>query len=184
MTVIALAGYAGVGKDTVAEHLVGYCGYRRVAFADNVREALARLDPYLGGRLRLSKALEEYSWDFLKRSDLYGPEIRRLLQVMGTEVGRDLVGPSVWIDALLKTMVPGKRYVVTDVRFPNEIMALKKFDPNTWAVKVTRPGFGPVNQHISDAGLADFYFDVILQNDGTVDDLRADAESLHIRTGT
>lgn len=35
--IIALTGYAGVGKDTVADLLVRYMGYRKLAFADALR---------------------------------------------------------------------------------------------------------------------------------------------------
>lgn len=41
ITIIAMAGYAGTGKDTVADLLVEHAGFRKVAFADAVRGELA-----------------------------------------------------------------------------------------------------------------------------------------------
>jgi len=39
--IIALTGYAGVGKDTVADLLVAHLGFRKVAFADALRGEVA-----------------------------------------------------------------------------------------------------------------------------------------------
>lgn len=39
--IIALTGYAGTGKDTVADLLVTHCGFRKLAFADALRAEVA-----------------------------------------------------------------------------------------------------------------------------------------------
>lgn len=39
--IIALTGYAGAGKDTVADLLVTHCGFRKLAFADALRAEVA-----------------------------------------------------------------------------------------------------------------------------------------------
>jgi 50S ribosomal subunit-associated GTPase HflX len=49
--IIGLSGYAQVGKDTVANILVQHHGYKRVAFADKIRECLFALDPIIAVRL-------------------------------------------------------------------------------------------------------------------------------------
>ena len=41
--IIGLSGYAQSGKDTVANILVQHYGYKRVAFADKIRECLFAL---------------------------------------------------------------------------------------------------------------------------------------------
>jgi dephospho-CoA kinase len=47
MTVIGLTGYAQTGKDTVGEILVRDHGFKRVAFADAVRECVYALNPLI-----------------------------------------------------------------------------------------------------------------------------------------
>src|SRR6266511_6207822 len=98
---IGLTGYAQSGKDSVAGFLKDY-GYQRVAFADGVREALLALDPFLvpfppiipsAIPPRLSALVAGVGWDEAKKH----PEVRRLLQRLGTEVVRDMVDPDAWV---------------------------------------------------------------------------------------
>jgi dephospho-CoA kinase len=168
--IIALHGFAQVGKDTVAG-LLGEYGYIRRAFADKLRDALYILNPIIladsyGRIFRLQEIVDEIGWDEAKVNH---PEVRRLMQVLGTEVGRELLGPDVWVDLLTKQLEYGKKYVITDLRFLNEVTALRRL-PNVTLVRVTRPGVGPVNGHVSDKGL-DIVFDEEILNDGTLDDL-------------
>lgn len=188
-TVIGMHGYARSGKDTVAQFLAPF-GYKRLAFADRLRECMYALNPIIGadsyGRLiRLRDAVDEVGWDEAKSVVLAkdeDPEIRRLLQVFGTEVGRELLSDSIWVDIVLDQIKEGwrenqsARFVITDVRFPNEEVGLRTglgflrtIDIQLW--KVTRPGVNPVNSHVSDAGLADSLFDKVLSNHGTLEDL-------------
>jgi dephospho-CoA kinase len=81
--IIGLSGYARSGKDTVAELLVLNYGFKRMAFADGIREALSALNPILHDGMRLNEVVKEYGWELAKSKD----EVRRLLQVLGTEVG-------------------------------------------------------------------------------------------------
>lgn len=180
--VIGLHGYARSGKDTVAEFLKPH-GYQRLAFADRLRECMYALDPIVGcdthGRLwRLQEVVDEVGWDEAKGVTLSddGPEIRRLLQVFGTEVGRELLRDSIWVDVVLDQISdadewPEARFVITDVRFPNELEALRKV-PGAQLWKINRAGVNPVNSHVSDAGIPDDEFDLVIENDGTLQDLK------------
>jgi len=82
--IIGLSGRAGSGKDEVAKVLVDLYGYKRIAFADAIRDALYELNPLVSDRIRVADLVDEYGWDFAKKNF----EVRRLLQVFGTEVGR------------------------------------------------------------------------------------------------
>jgi hypothetical protein len=121
--IVGLTGFARHGKDTVAGVLTAEAGYTRVAFADGVRSMALAVDPLLYGNVRLSKVIAVTGWDKAKATI---PEVRRLLQVIGTEGVRDHIGPDSWVLA-------GKRkideiegpVVVTDARFPNEAEAIK-----------------------------------------------------------
>lgn len=176
MKIIGLTGVAGSGKDTVAELLAPY-NFKRVAFADPLRELLYKLNPAIDeeadpdvGSSRLAEIVDWFGWDVAKRSY---PEIRELLQRLGAG-GRDVISSTVWINAaLLKAsgiLVEGSNVVVTDVRYPNEIDAVRGYGGEVW--RVVRPGTGPVNDHETETLLDKFDVDRVLVNNGTIDDLR------------
>ncbi len=167
-TLIGLWGYAGAGKDTAAEALVAD-GWTRAAFAGPVYTALLALDPKVADHgWRVSDVVHEQGWDSAKRSY---PEVRRLLQRMGTEAGRRVHGENVWIDALFRTVDPGQRVVITDVRFENEAKAI--YVRGGLVVEIFRPGVGPANGHASEVRLPDGAIDRTIRNDGTVAELHA-----------
>ena len=61
-------------------------------------------------------------------------------------------------------------YVITDVRFPNEAVAVRKFgESQVWRIK--RDGVKAVNRHISETAMDDQRVDQILTNRGTIEDL-------------
>ena len=175
--IIGLSGYARSGKDTVAEILVENHGFIRVAFADKLREALYALNPIIGhenemygllGLVYLQDVIDEYGWDGVK-STVYGPEVRRLLQRMGTEVGREILGENIWVNAAIEPLRIDEDYVFTDCRFVNEAKATKFYEGQVW--RVNRPGVGPANDHISEIGLDNWPFDVVIENAGSIGDL-------------
>jgi dephospho-CoA kinase len=167
---IGLHGFAGAGKDTVAEILSQY-GYTRVAFADVLREALYVLNPIIidppdAPELRVQDLVDRHGWDEAKRKY---EEIRRMLQVLGTEVGREMIDQNVWVDSVFKKLEEGKKYVFADVRFVNEHHAIDSRLGTL--IRIDRPGYGPVNDHKSDKGLPPEWFDAAIVNDGTIEDL-------------
>lgn len=179
--IVGLTGYARHGKDSVAEVLVKY-GYERYALADSMKQALLVLDPYVIGNpdekgkaegpdgfwrpIRLSKLVRHKRWEGAKKE----PEVRRLLQVFGTEVGRSMLGEDVWIEALVKS-VPnfysdhGPRVVISDVRFLNEARFIRRCRGEVW--KVVRPDFdnGVGVTHSSEREIAQIREDELFTND-------------------
>ena len=159
MRLIALGGYAGAGKDTVAQ-LVGWPVRH---WADPVRRAALALDPYItSAGCPLSTVVHGYGWDDAKRRL---PQVRQVLQRVGTEAGRDIHGPDCWVR--LADLAPPACYA--DTRFRNEVDAV-------WAagghfVWVERPGVGPANAHSSEHSLHPVLADYVLRNDGTLEDL-------------
>jgi len=162
--IIGLSGYAQSGKDTVAELLCLNYGYKRVSFADPMREALMRLNPIVGHE-PLAHLVNDYGWDVAKAN----PEVRRLLQVFGTEVGRSLFGETFWIDQAFKRAEEYERVVFSDVRFPNEATAIQARGGDVW--RINRHNHAPVNGHKSEHAMDMFMFKHVLYNDGTIDDL-------------
>lgn len=152
--VIALTGYAGVGKDTVADILVRDHGYTKLSFADKVKELLLAVNPWIivpefGGTARLQALINTMGWHKAKRY----PEVRRLLQELGTET-RNVISEDVWINPIIDFITheeSPEKIVVSDVRFANELEALRNIACHccltVTVVRLTRAEIGPANDH-------------------------------------
>lgn len=189
--IIGLIGRKRSGKDTVAAHLVENYGHTRLAFADGVRDALYRLNPLIADRSdwdihRVADLVDAVGWENAKEDT----EIRSLLQRMGTDAVRDVVGEEAWVKALERKVdqfpilqVEGlrrpitPRIVITDVRFPNE--AEYVIDEGGTIVRILRPDTDMSGDtHISETALDFFSADVTLVNDGTVEDLHREVDEM------
>lgn len=192
MEIIALSGYARSGKDEAAKVLVEEFGFQQVAFADKLREMLYQLNPIVSlkplvewyavdgvavsdghGTLKalyVKDVIDEYGWNGYKESP-YGTEIRRLLQRLGTEAGRQTLWDSIWIDAALTGLGDDAKVVVSDARFFNEFDAVRERGGRIW--RIERPGVGPANDHPSETEAVSYpNFELTLNNDGTLDQWR------------
>lgn len=181
MEIIALSGFARSGKDEVSNILVKEFGFKKVAFADKLREVLYALNPTLIGRFEISEnavipqvtlqeVIDVYGWDGYKES-MYGLEIRRLLQRLGTEAGRETLWDSIWIDAALTGHDEDAKIVISDARFINEFEAIISRGGYVW--RVDRPGVGPANDHKSETEAVGYKkFSMQIYNDGDLDDLK------------
>jgi len=176
---IGLCGYAGAGKDTAARVLIDEFFFQRVAFADPIKGALLALDPLVPGpdkdHVRLSEFCRDRSWAEVKEY----PEVRRLMQVLGTEVGRNLFDPEIWVkiaESKILSQLSVGNTVVTDVRFPNEARLIKKHEGVL--VRLSRPDFGPVNEHVSDRASESWTYDYILENDSSIEALHQKMRTL------
>lgn len=174
---IGLSGWARSGKDTAAEYLVEQKGFTRVAFADPLREALYRLNPLIevqgfpGARLR--QMVDLAGWDELKAAS---EDVRGLLQRMGTEVGREMIRDSIWVDLAMKKADSLDFVVITDVRYPNEAEAIRDRGGILW--RIQRPYLGPANTHPSETALDEYKFDAVVENNGFVEDLHEKIDKL------
>lgn len=158
--VIGFGHLARVGKDSAAEALVRRAGYRRLAFADPLKAVALDVFPTLRERV------ETWGWDRVKTTDW---SVRPMLQRLGLAV-RDHLGSDIWLDAALSKMEPGRRYVISDVRFKNE--AQRILDIGGVVYRIDRPGVGPANEHISEMELAEWDgWTGVVVNDGTLSEL-------------
>lgn len=175
--IIALSGYAGAGKDSVADVLVAERGFVKYAWADTLRLAAAALNPIVhahdGDIVRYNDAIKAVGYTEAKV--LY-PEVRLVLQRLGTEVGRNLISDNVWVDATLARIERdgnwNRNVVIADTRFPNEAEAVKSVDADNIVVRVTREGVGPESDHASEISLDDWEFDFHFDNNSDLDSLK------------
>jgi len=170
--IIGLCGFAQSGKDTLAEILAKEEGFKRVAFADKMKSILSIINPYVRyvndhgavHFLRVQEAVELWGWEDVKRFT----EVREMLQKLGTEGGRELLGKDVWISAAFKDItLADEKVVFTDVRFPNEAEAIKK--ANGIIIRIIRGDTAPVNGHSSE--VAYNTQDYVIRNNSTKEDM-------------
>ena len=162
--IVGINGLKRSGKDTIGSYLIREHGYKRLSFAAPLYEAVYRLNPWVTKHFRLQGVVDSLGWEWTKENV---PEVRRLLEYMGTEVGRELFGQNFWIDQAIRQVNDTDRYVFTDVRFENEIAAIADFRPDAYLLKVVRPGLVP-NGHVSDRHLPNDLFDGSVMNDDTI----------------
>lgn len=206
---IGISGRARHGKNAVGEVLVRN-GFVQVGFADALKDMALRLDPIIFTRTdtfrlsgldgRLGTMVKDIGWDKAKEF----PEVRRILQVLGTECVRDILGEDSWIDALFNRLVRDgficdccspepeifQSVVVTDVRFPNEARFIGDLGGELWRVtRYVRPigkrvGWlerydnGIDADHPSEALVDELDVDVNIMNDGTLEDLERKVEEI------
>jgi hypothetical protein len=161
--VIMMSALMNGGKDTVASYLVRKYGFTRFAFADKIRESLYALNPLIpvggGNVMRLQKLVDAQGWDAVKRSYC---EVRELMQRLGTEAGRDVLGNHVWTSALLSEQPTGDfpkecKVVISDLRFADEHEAIYWETEGgikgkaVFVFHITDPRMVNVDGHISEA---------------------------------
>lgn len=123
--IIGVVGFIGSGKGTAADILVKKHGFTKLSFADTVKDATAAIFGWprhlLEGETAESRAWREEKDEWW--SEKTGKHItpRNMLQLMGTEVGRDMIDPNIWVYSLERRLELYPNVVIADVRFPNEI---------------------------------------------------------------
>lgn len=182
---IGLTGPPGAGKDAAALHLVERHGFHRLAFADAIREACLVLDPFIddfgGGGYRLSEIVEFFGWDYAKNEV---PEVRRLLQVLGTELGRELHGPEVWVDKVFDAIsrLDDQPVVIADVRFENEAAAIRSHGGRIVRLNRSTSSSDAVMSHRSEVESAGLMPDCVIPNHGDLAQLHGRLDRLVTKT--
>lgn len=137
---IGITGYARHGKGTIAKTLAKRHGYEIISFAAPVRDFLLQTNPLievyrptvaaiqghhdtpLASGIRLKVIIAQYGWDHAKKRF---PDIRQLLQRLGTEAAKPLFGDDCWARIAMQrayeiTKFEGGRVCFDDLRFPRE----------------------------------------------------------------
>lgn len=185
---IGIGGLLHAGKDAVSDYLVGEHGWRKLGMSDTLNEALLQMNPYIPLAM-----MEDPSGDgsvigkFLPYRDLHDrhgyvdakkfEEVRRLLQELGTGVGRNMIDTNVWVDMAVRKFDAlrdaGFDVIVTGMRYPNELEAVREAGGELWWV--SRPGneggSSLTAAHTSENSVQPEEFDVLIINDGTLMDL-------------
>lgn len=140
--IIGVCGFIGSGKDTVADYLTNFHGFRRESFANSLKDAVAHVFGWdrtmLEGRTKQAREWREQvdPW-WAQRLDMPNLTPRWVLQYWGTEVCRKSFHDDIWIAALENKLRNSKDdIVISDCRFPNEIKSIK--DAGGIVIRVVR----------------------------------------------
>jgi hypothetical protein len=190
---IGIGGHLRSGKDTVADYLVENYSWTKMGMSDVIADALYMLNPWIGvnhdadghpgGVRRYQNIVDQVGYVEAKTNR----EVRRLLQILGTEVGRKMIDEDVWTNILAQRIHEAQgtdqniiltELVLTGVRYKNEIEMVHRLGGETWWIE--RPGLPREEEetviHSSENSLGPTDFDLLIVNSGTLNQLYAQVE--------
>jgi len=173
----------GSGKDTVAEHLVEYHGFKRDSFAKSLKDAVASMFNWdrklLEGSTKKSREWREQPDAFW--SERFGKEVtpRWVLQQFGTEIMRGQMYDAIWVDSCIGRY-KGEPTVISDTRFINEIKTIKAHGGIVVLVKreeiPTREEMQKQGTHQSEWDWIGSNFDYTIDNTSSLEGLNANVD--------
>jgi hypothetical protein len=203
--IIGICGFIGSGKDTAANYLVGWHGFRRDSFAGALKDAVAQVFGWdrelLEGLTTEARAWREQvdPW-WAERLDMPTLTPRWVLQYWGTEVCRTGFHDDIWIAALENRLRQRTGHtVISDVRFPNEVASIRNAGGHiVWIRRGADPEWCDTlvemrqnttlgictdymrqfNVHASEWAWVGTEFDAVVDNNGSVEQLYEQLKNL------
>lgn len=171
MKLIGLTGPKGSGKDTVADMLVERMDK---TVKRSLAEPLYRMVAEMTGVGVEDLENVERKETPIRLLDLTP---RYLLQTLGTEWGRNILGNDIWIRVLDRALewdrdIGRRAVVVSDVRFANEAAWVRDTGVLVHIVR-DATAYDQDDSHVSEAGVVRTEDDFVLFNTGSLDDLRS-----------
>jgi hypothetical protein len=116
--IVGMCGAAGSGKDTAAKPLMQYAGFSKASFAKPLKDTLDYL-------FRWESNWDDLEWKETPNVNAFGHTPRFIAQSFGTDWGRNMISPEIWVTLALAALPAEGNHVFTDVRFPNEAAAIR-----------------------------------------------------------
>lgn len=163
---IGVSGKQRAGKDTVADYLVRYHGFKKVSLADPLKKL----------------AVEYFGLSYKDVYETKPEKVRKVLQYLG-KVGRE-VDKDFWIKKALSRYHPSEDWVISDVRFKNEAQHIKNLEGILIRIEADRDvreqrGLLYNEDDVSETDLDDYkYFDYYVFNNYDVESLYFEIEKV------
>jgi hypothetical protein len=190
--IIGLCGKKGVGKNFAADRIESICHrvwphktVEKGAFADALKETCSNLlgleSKQLYGSDADKNTKTQFSWSQMPEFILKNNpgqsgvmSVRQVLQVFGTDIMRDIWDKNVWINTLGRRVKASTAdfFLVTDVRFPNEVEAIQSWGGEAWLIdgpqriEAGKKNDTHVSERILESGAK---FDRVIKNDISAD---------------
>jgi len=182
--IIGICGLIGSGKGTVADHLIDQHNFKKISFADKLKDAVAEMFDWPRHML---EGVTPQSRDWRERPDAFwSNELdslitpRYVLQVFGTECMRQGFYDGIWVSLVKKKIQenPTINWVIPDTRFPNEVDMIKSVGGQVWCIQRGQNpqwfddykinGIEPKEIHASEWAWANSSFDQIIENNASM----------------
>lgn len=153
--IIGIHGKAGSGKDYFAEHVLK--DYFVISNADHFKLE------YVGKQI----------FTFEEVFDTKPPEVRKALQLKGTEEGRNVFGEDIWVNILeaqiniINRRNKIRKFVIPDVRMDNEAIWVRDNGGIVIAIESNRVHSNMNSEakaHSSEAGISNNLINLIVNN--------------------
>jgi hypothetical protein len=114
-------------------------------------------------------------WDDRDAKERIIPEIghspRTLAQTLGTEWGRELIHPDLWVILAHAEYRNYGALIIPDIRFENEARWIKR--EGGTILSIERPGLRKIetSDHVSESGIPEEYIDARVYNGGSIEEL-------------
>ncbi len=171
---ISISGAISSGKDEVAKMIqqrqADFGGMPHV-----IKRFAGKLKIIAGVLLGVSQTkLEdrEFKESYLPDFDM---TVRRFLQLVGTNCLRSGLHEDIWVMSLFREFDDSSRWIIPDARFANEINAIKS--RGGVCIRVDRPELAEDN-HNSEVEWRTLPFDYVINNSGSLDDLRTQVQQM------
>jgi len=164
---VGITGRAGAGKSLVADRLVSLADYDVVSFATPIKQLASAL---LVDNFGFSQADVDFCMGHkATKIPALGVSMRHLLQTLGTDWGRHMIRPDLWLN-IAEDKIAGQlestSVVVDDIRFEAEAAMIRNF--GGLVIHLVRPGGHFTDKHASESGIAVQPGDVVIVNDGSI----------------
>lgn len=180
---IFITGKARHGKDTIANYYVKHYGFQKHMVAQPLKDVCRLIFNFTDAQVnQTEKDTIDERWQVTPR---------HCLQFIGTELIRKqighilpTVGENIWIKCLAEklkvilTSDPGAKFVISDVRYENEISFLTtELKISSMSIRVVNPRINnPLSSHCSEE--QQFETTYTVENDSTFENLYQKIENL------
>ena len=178
--IIGISGKAGSGKDTAAKMLevlyanpdISYEDFSNRKYKNFADIQIVHFADILKETVQVLFGIGEWETNTQEGKkttiEWIGKTVRELLQGVGQGL-RDAIDPNLWIKVLFANTENWSNYIIADVRYPNEVDAIK--ERNGILLRIDRKNAGAGN-HSSEIALDDYKeWDVHIENNGSLESL-------------